>query len=109
MGVKIVQRDGLISAIPIAIHTGLSLPLGSLADNKAALNLFIGPQPNYTADIWPQCLATDLLAGIGDCGAVDRPRLTAYSVGPQRDHAPMPSSVRTPRTVRVPAQHRVDA
>src|SRR4051794_22411119 len=83
--------------------------LDTLADNEAALHLIIGPQPNYTAGIWPQCLAPHLRAGIGDCGAVDRPGLTAYRVGPQRDHAPMPSSSRTPRTVRMPAQHRVNA
>src|SRR5439155_14263867 len=70
--------------------------LDALADNEAALHRLIGPQPNYTAGIWPQCLATDLRPGIGDCGAVDRSRLSGYSVGPQRDHAPMPSSARAP-------------
>jgi hypothetical protein len=40
---------------------------------------------------------------------MDRPRLTAYSVGPRRDHASMPSSARAPRAMRVPAQNRVDA
>jgi hypothetical protein len=83
--------------------------LDPLADNQAALHLLIGPQPNYAAAIWPQCLSTDLRAGIGDCGAVDRPRLTAHSVGPQRDHTPVPSSARTPRTARVPAEPWADA
>jgi hypothetical protein len=83
--------------------------LDSFPDDEAAPYLLIGPQPNYTGGSWSQCLATDLHAGIGDCGAVDRSRLTAYSVGPQRHHAPMPNSARTPRTMRVPAQNRVDA
>jgi hypothetical protein len=83
--------------------------LDSLADNESALHHLIGPQPNNTAGVWSQCLATDLLASIGDCRAVDRARLTGYSVGPQRDHAPMPNSARTPRAMRVPAQNSVDA
>src|SRR5262245_24344220 len=82
--------------------------LDSLADNEAPLHLLIRPQSNYTAGIRPQCPATDLLAGIGDCGAVDRTWLSAFRVSPERDHAPMPSSVRTPRTARVPPQHRMD-
>jgi hypothetical protein len=66
------------------LHTrrGSERRLDPLANNEAALHLVIGPQPNHTAGIWSQCLATDLRAGIGNCGPVNRPWLTAYSVGP---------------------------
>jgi len=97
------------SAAVLDARHGSERRLDSLADNEATLNRLVRPQPNYTAGIWPQCLATDLLTGITDCGAVNCPRLTGYCIRPQRDHASMPSSARTPRTIRVPAQNRVDA
>jgi hypothetical protein len=83
--------------------------LDPLADNEAALHLIIGPQANYTAGIWSQCFATDFLAALRDCSAVNGPRLTGYSVGRQRDHTAVPGSACTPRTMWVPAQNRVDA